>query len=181
MLNENDYLIIEYVFKFLKNNKEFDTLTLFLEIERLIKEYGCCYKPYYYYRYALNKLNSYYSKVSRIKKRIKSYQYPHFITLTINDSNYGLDIKTYIRTLKRCLSFAYNYVANIDFGAKNGRLHFHAIVDFPISTKVIIDWPYGFVDVKGCYSLMHKYLYKICNHALKKTASTLIYSRKKRK
>ena len=181
MLTDNDYIIIEYVFKFLKNNKEFDTLKLFSEIERLINEYNCSYKPYFYYRYALNKLNSYYSKVSRIKKRIKNYKSPFFITFTINDSNYGLDLKTYIRKLKDCLSFADNYVANLDYGSKNGRLHFHAIVDAPISTKAIFDWPYGFVDFKCCYSLMHKYLYKICNHALKKTASTLIYSRKKRK
>ena len=106
---------------------------------------------------------------------------PFFITFTINGANYGLDLNTYIRKLKDCLSFADNYVANIDYGSKNGRLHFHAIIDAPISTKAIFDWPYGFVDFKGCYSLMHKYLYKICNHALKKTASTLIYSRKKRK
>ena len=55
MLNDNDYIIIEYIFKFLKNNKEFDNLTLFSEIERLINKYNCSYKPYFYYRYALNK------------------------------------------------------------------------------------------------------------------------------
>ena len=119
----------------------------------------------------------------RIKERIINYKYPYFLTFTISNSNYGLGLSTYLRSLKSCLSIFDNYVANSDIAPDTGRLHFHAIVDYKADslTKSDLNWSYGFISVVKCYSLMHKYLYKVVNHSLKKGTSNLIYSRKKRK
>lgn len=119
----------------------------------------------------------------RIKERIINYDHPYFITFTISNSNYGLELSTYLRALKCSLSIFDNYVANSDIAPDTGRLHFHAIVDYKDDSlsKCDICWSYGFISVVKCYSLMHKYLYKVVNHSLKKGTSNLIYSRKKRK
>ena len=119
----------------------------------------------------------------RIKNRITHYKHPFFITFTISNSNYGLELSTYLRALKFSLNIFDDYVANSDIAPDTGRLHFHAIVDCKddILCKSDINWPYGFISVVKCYSLMHKYLYKVVNHSLKKGTSNLIYSRKKRK
>ena len=119
----------------------------------------------------------------RIKNRIINYKHPYFITFTISNTNYGLELSTYVRSLKSSLSIFCDYVANSDIAPDTGRLHFHAIVDYEddLLCKSDINWPYGFISVVKCYSLMHKYLYKVVNHSLKKGTSNLIYSRKKRK
>lgn len=119
----------------------------------------------------------------RIKNRIINFEHPYFLTFTISNTNYGLDFNTYLRTLKSCLNIFDSYVANSDIAPDTGRLHFHAIVDYKddLLCKSYINWPYGFISVVKCYSLMHKYLYKVVNHSLKKGTSNLIYSRKKRK
>lgn len=119
----------------------------------------------------------------RIKNRIINFKHPYFLTFTISNTNYGLELVTYLRALKSSLSIFDNYVANSDVAPDTGRLHFHAIVDYEDDTlsKCNISWSYGFISVVKCYSLMHKYLYKVVNHSLKKGTSNLIYSRKKRK
>lgn len=119
----------------------------------------------------------------RIKNRIINFKHPYFITFTISNSNYGFELDTYLRALKSSLSIFDSYVANSDIAPDTGRLHFHAIVDYKDDTlsKADIVWSYGFISVVKCYSLMHKYLYKVVNHSLKKGTSNLIYSRKKRK
>ena len=119
----------------------------------------------------------------RIKNRIINFVHPYFLTFTISNSNYGLELSTYLRALKSSLSVFDNYVANSDIAPDTGRLHFHAIVDYKDDslTKSDINWSYGFISLVKCYSLMHKYLYKVVNHSLKKGTSNLIYSRKKRK
>ena len=119
----------------------------------------------------------------RIKNRIVNFKNAYFLTFTISNSNYGLELSTYIRALKSSLSIFDNYVANSDIAPDTGRLHFHAIVDYKDDSlsKSDINWSYGFISAVKCYSLMHKYLYKVVNHSLKKGTSNLIYSRKKRK
>ena len=119
----------------------------------------------------------------RIKNRIVNFQHPYFLTFTISNSHYGLELSTYLRALKSSLSIFDNYVANSDTAPDTGRLHFHAIVDYKADMlcKSDIYWSYGFISVVKCYSLMHKYLYKVVNHSLKKGTSNLIYSRKKRR
>lgn len=123
------------------------------------------------------------SRRHRIKNRIVNFKHAYFLTFTISNSNYGLELSTYLRALKSSLSIFDSYVANSDIAPDTGRLHFHAIVDFKDESlsKSDINWSYGFISVVKCYSLMHKYLYKVVNHSLKKGTSNLIYSRKKRK
>ena len=119
----------------------------------------------------------------RIRNRIINYKHPYFITFTISNSNYGLELSTYVRALKSSLSIFNDFVANSDIAPDTGRLHFHAIVDYKDDSlsKSDLNWSYGFISIVKCYSLMHKYLYKVVNHSLKKGSSNLIYSRKKRK
>ena len=123
------------------------------------------------------------SRRCRIKNRIVNFKHAYFLTFTISNSNYGLELSTYIRALKSSLSIFDSYVANSDIAPDTGRLHFHSIVEYKDDTlsKSDINWSYGFISVVKCYSLMHKYLYKVVNHSLKKGTSNLIYSRKKRK
>ena len=123
------------------------------------------------------------SRRCRIKNRIVNFKHAYFLTFTISNSNYGLELSTYLRALKSSLSVFDSYVANSDIAPDTGRLHFHAIVEYKDDTlsKTDINWSYGFISAVKCYSLMHKYLYKVVNHSLKKGTSNLIYSRKKKK
>lgn len=110
-----------------------------------------------------------------------------FLTLTFTDS--VLD-STSPATRRRYVSRflkenSVRYVANKDFGATNGREHYHAVV--LVETNInYTNWPYGClngqkirlngqsVDVK-----LAKYVSKLTNHAIKETCkrSVLIYSR----
>lgn len=124
-----------------------------------------------------------------------------FLTLTFSDevlnSTSEQTRRTYVsRFLKEHSS---EYVSNIDFGANNGREHYHAVVkDFDESP-----WLYGFKkyskvgfssdkslddfrDDKGHVkedntNRMAKYMAKLTNHALKTlgTGKRFIYSRNK--
>ena len=180
MISEFDYLV-NVIFQYFRTNKSTLVDNCFLKylIENVhpsvdlplaIKEGKRCYCRLL-------------DRRQRIKERIIKFQHPYFITFTISNSNYGLELSTYLRALKSSLSIFNNYVANSDIAPDTGRLHFHAIVDYKddMLCKSDICWSYGFISVVKCYSLMHKYLYKVVNHSLKKGTSNLIYSRKKRK
>ena len=73
------------------------------------------------------------------------------------------------------------YVANIDFGAKNGREHYHAILQ--CSSVDCSLWRYGNLDFKRVLTpnsqAISKYISKLTNHALKETTKgfNIIYSR----
>ena len=180
MISDSDYLV-NVIFQYFRTNKSILIDNSYLnylssivpdgtDLSLAIKEGQRCY-----FRLL--------GRRQRIKNRIKNFNHPYFITFTISNSNYGLELTTYLRALKSSLSIFDNYVANSDIAPDTGRLHFHAIVDYKDDTlsKSDILWSYGFISVVKCYSLMHKYLYKVVNHSLKKGTSNLIYSRKKRK
>ena len=180
MISDFDYLV-KVIFQYFRTNKSllFDNSFLKYLIENVhpsvdlplaIKEGKRCYCRLL-------------DRRQRIKERIIKFKHPYFITFTISNSNYGLELSTYLRALKSSLSIFDSYVANSDIAPDSGRLHFHAIVDYKADnlSKSDINWSYGFISVVKCYSLMHKYLYKVVNHSLKKGTSNLIYSRKKRK
>ena len=180
MITDFDYLV-NVIFQYFRSNKTtlIDNVYLSyligivdksIDLSLAIKEAQRCY-----FRLL--------GRRQRIKNRIINFKHPYFITFTISNSNYGLELSTYLRALKCSLSIFDNYVANSDVAPDTGRLHFHAIVDYKDDTlsKSNICWSYGFISVVKCYSLMHKYLYKVVNHSLKKGTSNLIYSRKKRK
>lgn len=124
-------------------------------------------------------------RVGRLKKRI-SYMLNFnciFLTFTFTDSVLKtcseLTLRTYVvRALKNYSDY---YVANIDFGKKNGRLHYHALV---VADKVNYNtWTYGALNGKKVVNknstALSKYIAKLTNHAIKETTkgSRIIYSR----
>lgn len=180
MINDIDS-VVNIIFQYFRTNKTILIDNIFLsyligivdksiDLSLAIKESQRCY-----FRLL--------SRRQRIKNRIINFKHPYFVTFTISNSNYGFELSTYLRALKSSLCIFDSYVANSDIAPDTGRLHFHAIVDYKDDSlsKSDISWSYGFISVLKCYSLMHKYLYKVVNHSLKKGTSNLIYSRKKRK
>lgn len=108
-----------------------------------------------------------------------------FITLTFTDK---ILAKTSVITRRRYVARylkanSKNYVANIDFGSKKGREHYHALVDSDIDFS---NWyKYGAVKVERVrtsesdLARVSLYVSKLTNHALKvgENAPRLIYSR----
>lgn len=106
-----------------------------------------------------------------------------FLTLTFNDDALKLKPRTrrdmVTRYLKSCSKY---YIANIDFGKKNEREHYHAIV---LSSHINMSgWKYGFAFAKHIIKasnplILAKYINKLTNHAIKETCkrNSLIYSR----
>lgn len=125
----------------------------------------------------------------RLKKRIKSMLDKcecTFLTLTFKPSKYDgytteqrrIWVVRYLKTLN------VPYVANIDFGEKNGREHYHCII---ASQNIDYSgWNETYGAIKGCKVIksdsetaLANYIVKLTNHALKQTTKrhALIYSR----
>lgn len=141
--------------------------------------------------------NSRRARAKRCKETIKNIVmdgYAYFVTLTFNDETLK---KTTFKTRRTLVSRALRevseqYLANVDFGAQNGREHYHAIVCAPRKPK-FESWlksKRGFVQVKKIGSTesslesVSRYVTKLSNHALKGSteiekgkAPRLIYSR----
>lgn len=139
--------------------------------------------------------NSNYHRVKRLSDRVYAMLQDNnciFLTLTFRDdvlANTSEETrKKYIqRYLKeQCIC----YVANIDYGAKNDREHYHAVV-IPKSDKVDGSlYCYGAIDMKrvrnkksddneATSKRLAKYVAKLTNHAIKHTVrqNRIIYSR----
>lgn len=130
-------------------------------------------------------------QVSRVKKRIvqmlTTSKHCVFLTLTFRDdvlaSTTSETRRQYVRKFLK--QYSNHYVANIDYGGKNGREHYHAVVDERIDPN---SWVYGNLDVKKVrYNpeskspvKLAKYVAKLTNHAIKETTKRchLIYSRR---
>lgn len=130
-------------------------------------------------------------RVKRLKKRIETMLLNGacvFLTLTFNNETLETTTEKERRTLttRYLKTFNAQYVANIDYGSKNHREHYHAIinceqVDFKAWRK------HGNInaqrvrnkDIKSDNTKLAKYICKLSNHAIKETTkrSTLIYSR----
>lgn len=133
-------------------------------------------------------LNANYHRLSRLKSRIYSILSCnslncYFVTLTFTN-NVLSKTSSYTRRLyvtRFLKSVSFNYVANIDFGSKNGREHFHAVLSSEFLEPKL--WKYGRLD----YEIISKsqlsidklslYVSKLTNHAIKKTTkrTSLIY------
>lgn len=128
-------------------------------------------------------------KLSRVRRRIKNIlkDYPEsvFVTLTFDDeclNNTSSDTRRrYVHYWLKCQSDA--YIANIDFGEKKGREHYHAVVGGLVDPKT---WTHGAcnvkrirIDDKRSSTKIAKYILKLANHALKSTTECHkpIYSR----
>lgn len=110
-----------------------------------------------------------------------------FLTLTFtNDVFKHTTPETRRKYVSRYLKeYTNKYVANIDFGEKNGREHYHAVV---LCDKIDISWwqsNCGNIDFEkiiineNTCTKLSKYVAKLANHAIKETTkrNALLYSR----
>lgn len=130
-----------------------------------------------------------YHRTKRLKEKIKRMLTSGsciFLTLTFTDkvldSTSQDTRKQYIKKALKTMSDT--YIANIDYGKKKEREHYHAIV---LATKVSQEqWKYGNLDYERVRVEQEdspvkiaKYINKLTNHAIKETVkqNRLIYSR----
>ena len=113
-----------------------------------------------------------------------------FLTFTLNNDHVNMNknlLRTYVRRVLNDTSI--NYVANLDYGEKFGRFHFHAVVllDTPQPWSEL--WKKrGYVKLERIYindnavNKVAKYVSKLSHHGLKNSTrfESLIYSRKKK-
>lgn len=143
------------------------------------------------YKEALKINHASYYRTKRLKDRVQTMLLGGdciFITLTFNDSVLSstdykqrrVAVSRYLKTFK-CL-----YVANVDYGSKNHREHYHAIIQ--CSSIDLDGWrKFGAINVERIRNKniesdktkLAKYICKLSNHAIKETTkrSSLIYSR----
>ena len=127
-------------------------------------------------------------KTRRLQKRILKILNTDnlccFITFTFDDlhlknNNDNSKRQAVRRWLKK---YCNDYVANVDYGEKNGRIHYHAVVNL-IDTINHSSWPYGALNFKRIVKKDDKalalYVNKLTNHALKESAKrqVLIYKK----
>ena len=130
-----------------------------------------------------------YKRVRRLKeKMLESVLSDNalFLTLTFNsDTIARTTIPTRRRYVARYLkSQSAFYIANIDFGARNGREHYHAVV---VGQNIDYKAWHSLGAIKGLKiaptrndtTRVSKYVAKLTNHAIKETTKQfrLIYSR----
>lgn len=160
---------------------DLNTLTCLCHEQGLTKEFKECIK--------ISRANN--VRSSRLRSRIEDMLLNGacvFITLTFNDETLlGTSPLERRKMVTRYLK-QYNakYVANIDFGGKNGREHYHAVLN--VDTVAFDKWrKHGAIkvlrvrnnDIETNKTRLAKYVAKLSNHAIKETArrSSLIYSR----
>lgn len=161
------------------------------EFNRLI-EIENEYKKYTNYDYLLREANNYRQRLKRIRKKTKQMLNNNCIFLTftlselISENDFIIEIKKYFKNA--CLKGYFN----LDYGAKNSRLHAHALVvaDYiDNSKKNDCRWNLGDLDIKkvrnGCddYIKVAKYISKLSNHSVKTSTQGRViyfnYSKKK--
>lgn len=157
---------------------------------------------------AIKAKNAHYQKVSRLKKRIAfiltNAPSSYFVTLTFSDevlqATSEQTRRQYVRKFLKANANGTHYVANIDYGSKNGREHYHAITNFPcnswkyghqLSKPILLyaplsakydnlpDEEYKLKAFETTQKRLSKYTAKLGFHAVKETTrdASLIYSR----
>lgn len=136
-----------------------------------------------------------YHRVIRLKKRIRTMLNSGnciFLTLTFtNDVLESTTKETRRRYVARYLKqYSNKYVANIDYGAKNEREHYHAVI--LVDSVNHSDWKYGAINFERIrytnsdiekdtetIKKVSKYVSKLTNHAIKETTQRnyMIFSR----
>lgn len=133
--------------------------------------------------------NAFYQRLKRLKTRVSNMLnkgHCLFITLTFNDETLNNTTAKQRRVMvSRFLKkHKTEYVANIDFGKKNHREHYHVLL---LANKCDLSawWRFGAVDVEHvrlhntAKTKLSKYICKLSNHAIKETTkrSACLYSR----
>lgn len=140
--------------------------------------------PYYQEAEKIVKAQS--NRATRLRSRVeKLISKPSvFVTLTFTDEALA---NTSAATRRRYVHYYLksqgdHFVANLDFGSKNGREHYHAIIQADSINPT--EWKYGALNVKKIHTSSNplrlaKYISKLTNHAIKETTkrSAIIYSR----
>lgn len=128
-----------------------------------------------------------YARIQRLKKRIASMLDSGpclFLTLTFTDEVLRKTTEdTRRQFVRRYLkSFGVPYVANIDYGKKNGREHYHAVIQ--TDNVDYSAYTYGAINGERIHSAedylkLSKYVAKLTNHAIKQTnkRQVIIYSK----
>lgn len=131
-----------------------------------------------------------YKRNKRLKDRIEQMLWDgdcYFLTLTFSDDTFNRTSDKWRRmsvtyTLKEISD---DYVANIDYGEKNGREHYHAVIRSDAVPNLTIWSKFGFYHVQHVRSdddfiKLGKYVGKLTNHAIKNTTkgNRIIYSKK---
>lgn len=164
--------LINYSFKELEN-----------EITNFVNLYG-----YTTLKVANNLNRASYYRTARLKERIREAVLSGsawFITITFspetlaktNEKTRRVYVSRWLRSLTPF------YVANIDYGLKNEREHYHAVITS--DKRPPKSWSYGFVDILKVKTTetdtkrVSKYISKLTNHAIKNTTKSkrIIYSR----
>lgn len=129
--------------------------------------------------------NAYYHRSKRLSDRIeRMLKNGHclFVTLTFTDQALQ-DTQPHFRRIavRRYLkNEGIDYVSNIDFGSKNHREHYHAVVLINNNLNLKA-WRYGAINVehikikKACETKLAKYVAKLTNHAVKETTKRSVY------
>ena len=122
-----------------------------------------------------------------IKKAFESNKKLYFATLTFNDKPLEKTERKRREYVKNYLNQFDGYIANIDYGGKNGREHYHAIIianekteteKIPNTKKFVTikntkEWQYGFSSIEKInteekdFKKVSNYIAKLTNHALK--------------
>lgn len=145
------------------------------------------------YSVGLGLNSSRYHKEQRVRERTHDFIVSGnalFLTLTFKDDILSTtNAKTRRRYVSRFLKAnCEHYVANVDYGSKNGREHYHALVVVRKSVKLNQWHKLGAINLRHIRQTENdakrvaKYTAKLSNHALKQygTAPRLIYSRQNR-
>lgn len=151
------------------------------------------------YKFLDNYCNAEYQRLKRVRERVfemvnfalQANWNMYFISNTFTDS--ALERTTEQSRRKAIIKWyekvALEYVANIDYGTKNEREHYHGIVLVPnkIPKKLLSYWikTYGGLKVKRVIltdisgTRLSKYITKLSAHAIKKSTkqNRVIYSR----
>lgn len=131
-----------------------------------------------------------YKKKAKIQKRISPWVINgNAIFITITFDNKGILENTSELTRRRYVSrwlksIYRDYVANIDYGDKNGREHYHAIVN-AVNGDIPDNWDYGFIKSDpvriqaASDTRLSKYMSKLTHHAIKNSGQLkkVIYSK----
>lgn len=177
LLEEDEELLLEYV----EARKQVDA---FFKSTPFAQEiWNEAHRLNYNKRARAHRLSRY------VERMVESDKGALMLTLTFRDELLKLKPKTRREYLKTWLrTHCRYYVANIDYGSKNGREHYHAVV-YGISEEGLKEWAekYGFVDVRRVGNkdsdkkAVAKYVAKLTNHAIKETtkSSRILYPRGK--
>lgn len=140
------------------------------DIINILNIVGGCIENVDKFEYAFKRYISISRKRQRIKKFIGKLLEKDclFLTLTFDEEHINMVDKR--RKIVRFLgSLNCNYIGNVDYGADNGRIHYHVIVqcDHIDFSKYKYGAINGKIIVNKDINALKKYIVKLTNHAVK--------------